>query len=361
LKIAIYHNLNNGGAIFQLENLIDNLNKDHEIHVFSPNRILSKFPKIIHHYYEISVPKNIFGHLKQAIFELPKIGEKIANDIKKDNFDVSYVFPCAVLQSPDVLRFLNRKKTIYFFAERKREFYEKTSYNHNNPRKIIARIIRLPVYIKDYINCRHADKIIVNSQFSKQILRKTYGKDGVVIYPGLRQVTPVNVKIVNTDKAIIVGQISYIKGYDLAIRLLSESGYGEVTVIGRKTDDFQSICKLSEKYRVKIKLIETENNNKKNTQLKRHGVFLACQRNEPFGITTLEACYNNNIVIGLNEGGTPEIIHHGLNGFLFERGKIRIMSKILKKIRKQKVISFTKINTIDWKYMTNNIIKISNE
>jgi glycosyltransferase involved in cell wall biosynthesis len=248
---------------------------------------------------------------------------------------------------------------LYFFAERKREFYEKTSYDYFSIKRTMARILRFPVQLKDFINCRNADKIITNSIFSNSILNRTYGKKSIVIYPGMKHVVPINKKVANTDKAIIVGQLSYTKGYDIAFNLLSNAGYREVTVIGRKTDDFNQIINISSNLGIKINLLETEDDDEKDKLYKKHGVFIACQRNEPFGITTLEACYNNNIVFGLNEGGTSEIIHHGLNGFLFDKESIINASKLLSMLRIRKSTNIIKINTIDWRIMAEKIISIS--
>lgn len=356
MKIAIYHNLKAGGALVQLKNLISCIKKENELHIFSPNNELSEVSQIYHRFYKTRQPENLLQYLSHAIFELNRVNKIISKSIEREHFDLILVFPCSVLQSPDVIRFLKHRNLIYFFAERKREFYEKTSYDHYSIKKIIARILRIPILVKDYINCTSAPKIISNSQYSKHILKKTYGKESTVIYPGLKQITPTSKLVKNLNKAIIVGQLSYIKGYDMAIQLLSKAGYKEVTIVGRRTEDFEKIEGFSFSLGVKIVLLETENDNKKDQEYKKHGVFIACQRNEPFGITTLEACYNNNIVFGLNEGGTSEIILHGLNGYLFNKKNIIITSKILSKIRKLERIKITKVNTIDWKSMAKKII-----
>jgi glycosyltransferase involved in cell wall biosynthesis len=358
MKIAIYHNLNAGGALFQIKKLIEFTKEENEIHIFSPNNNLSNLYLTTHHYYKTTDPRNITEHLIHGLFELSSINKNIAKDIDSGIFDVVYVFPCYVTQSPDVLRFLKHKSVIYFFAERKREFSEKTSFDHYTIKRVLTRALRFPIFLKDYINCIHATRIITNSIYSKNVLKKTYRKESKVIYPGLKQTTPKAFQVKNTDKAIIVGQLSYIKGYDIAINLLRKSGYKEVSVVGRKTNDFNFIKSYSKKLGVKINLLETESDNEKDAQYKKHGVFIACQRKEPFGITTLEACYNNNIVIGLNEGGTPEIIHHGLNGLLFNTNDLEIVAKILSKIRKLKKINILKVNTIDWKLMAKQITSI---
>lgn len=45
--------------------------------------------------------------------------------------------------------------------------------------------------------------------------------------------------------------------------------------------------------------------------------FLMCSRNEALGRVTVEAMLNYCIVFGYNDGGTSEIINHGITGFLY--------------------------------------------
>jgi glycosyltransferase involved in cell wall biosynthesis len=221
----------------------------------------------------------------------------------------------------------------------------------------------LRIYLKynDYVNTRLAKNIIVNSYFSYSNLKKIYNKKGIVIYPGLVKKKPTKINIYNKDKIIIVGQLSYTKGYDHALKLIAQSGNKIVTVIGRKTEDYKNIVKISKHYGVTINLVTTDNDYIKNKLYKKHGIFIACQRNEPFGITTAEACYNNLVVFGLNKGGTSEIVSHGLNGFLYEENSLKTASECLKKFQSQRRPTITKINSIDWKQMSNKMISIFNE
>ena len=50
--------------------------------------------------------------------------------------------------------------------------------------------------------------------------------------------------------------------------------------------------------------------------------------NEPFGITTLEAQGKGLFCLGINNGGTPEIVRHGLGGFLYPNTR-SISQKVL--------------------------------
>lgn len=59
--------------------------------------------------------------------------------------------------------------------------------------------------------------------------------------------------------------------------------------------------------------------------------LLMCSQYEAYGRVTVEAMLNDCVVIGRNSGGTPELIEHGKNGFLFNSREelILLMEKVL--------------------------------
>ena len=63
--------------------------------------------------------------------------------------------------------------------------------------------------------------------------------------------------------------------------------------------------------------------------------------------------------IGKKEGGTPEIIQNGINGYLYSN--LSEARKILKKVLSQDKLKFKQINTIDWKYTSDKIIEYYNK
>ena len=89
---------------------------------------------------------------------------------------------------------------------------------------------------------------------------------------------------------------------------------------------------------------------------KTHSIYLANQQFEPFGISTLEAISYNRLVLGKNEGGTPEIINHGLNGFLYPN-KIIPSKNLLKNLLNKKYFTIYKTYELDWEYTTKQLLK----
>lgn len=355
MKIAIFHNLEKGGALNSIIFPLKYLSKNNNIDIYSfqeniPQNLINNS-----YIYKIKKTINIFQNLFQALFELKKINKKIAKDIEKKNYDIVLVFPCLLTQSPYLLRYLKHKeKVIYFFTEPKREFYENTSFDYWSLKKILTRLIRLPIKFIDKKNCKSAKHIVCNSKFTAKNLKKIYNKNSTIIYPGLKPITPKKITIKNNKKILSVGQLSKIKGHDFSIKQIQGISK-EITILGRKTKETKKIKKIAKQNNISLKIKKTENDLEKDNIYKKYSIYLANNFNEPFGITTLEATSNNCLVLGKKEGGTPEIIKNKVNGFLYSN--LIEAKKILKKVISQDNLTFFQINTIDWKYTSDRILE----
>jgi len=355
MKIAIFHNLKEGGALNSIIFPLEYLKRNNEIDVYCfqkniPQNLINNF-----YIYKLKKTKNIFQNLFQILFELRKVNKKINMDINRKNYDLILVFPCLLTQSPYLLRYLKHKeKIIYFFTEPKREFYENTSFDYWSFKKIITRLIRLPIKYIDQKNCKAAKHIICNSKFTAKNLEKIYWKNSTVIYPGLKPIEPKKIIIKNNKKILSVGQLSKIKGHDFSIKQIQGISK-ELTVLGRPTEETKKIIELAKQNNVLLKPIKTEDDSQKDKIYKKYSIYLANNFKEPFGITTLEATSNNCFVLGKREGGTPEIIDDGVNGFLYS-DLSEAREKLVDVLSKDK-ITFYQINTIDWKYTSDKILE----
>lgn len=358
IKIAIFHNLKKGGALNSILELAKNLKNKNLIDIYSYSSS-QKIPKnLFDNLYLYQTSQNtgsVFKNLLFILFQLKKINKKIAIDINKKQYDLVLVFPCLLTQSPYVLRYFeNKNQIIYFFTEPKREFYEPTSFDHWTIKRRLARLIRLPLKYIDWKNCQYPKHIISNSKFTAKKLKKIYNKNSTVIYPGLKPIKPKNISVKNNKKILSVGQLSKIKGHDFSLNQLSGIN-NRLTILGRETPESKKIYQLAIDKKVFIDLIQTENDEIKNNLYKNYSIYLANNNHEPFGITTLEATSNNCLVLGKKEGGTPEIIINGTNGYLYSN--LNEARKILKKVLAKKVLKFKQINTINWQYTSDKIIK----
>ena len=358
MNIAIFHNLESGGALNSIIFSLNHLKQNNKIDIYCFKKNIPKNLVDNFYTYRIKKTKNIFQNVFQILFNLKKTNKKIAEDIDKKNYDLILVFPCLLTQSPYILRYLNNKeKIIYFFTEPKREFYENTSFDYWSLKKILARLARLPIKYIDKKNCRSVKHIICNSKFTAKNLKKFYNKKSVVIYPGLNPIKPKKITIKNNKKILSVGQLSKIKGHDFSIKQISGISK-KLAILGRDTEETKQIQKLASQNKILLNLIKTENDIKKNQIYKKYSIYLANNLNEPFGITTLEATSNNCLVLGKKEGGTPEIIKDGINGFLYSN--MKEARKVLKDVLSKDKLTFYQTNTINWKYTSDKILEYYN-
>lgn len=349
INIAIFENLNSGGALNQVKNYIKYFSKlgyKVDLYTHTPNKI--KFTNKIF-YYPVPDPKNSINEMLITIRQLKKNQQKIADKINNKKYSLVLIFPCKFTQAPFITKYIKNNKSYYFFFETKREFYEDTSYDYFSPKRIIARIIRAPIKLIDKYNCIKAKNIISNSYYSRYVLNKIYKKKSSVIYPNLKQIKTVKYKIANQKKFLSVGLISKLKNNNFTIEILKLLNQ-KLTLIGNYSNDAHNI-----NYETCCKLLSNVKDQEKIKIYKENTFYIANQINEPFGLTTLEGVNYNNFVFGLNIGGTSEIIQNGLNGILYPKN-INISSRIINKYLTKNRLIIYKTCIINWETSVKKIL-----
>lgn len=354
MRIAIFHNLHPGGAIKLLEKTsIELIKLKHEIDIYALNEFTPD--KITKKIFTYKTPKttNAFNFLISAIFTENQLCKKIAKKIIKNKYDLILVFPSLTTQSPHILKYLPKNKTIYLFTETKREYYETT--NFFNFKKLILKYFLLPLKFTDIKNCKNASNIITISQYSSSLLKKTYNKNSFIIYPGLQKTKQKVVSLKHNHKAISIGIITKLKGHHFSIKQIGEErNIKKLTIVGRKTQQSHHITKRKNK---KTNFLFHVTDKKKRKLLKENSFFLANQENEPFGIATLEAIDSNCFIFGKNEAGTSEIVKHGLDGFLYPDNIKTAKACLEQKLRNSK-INIIKTSKINWAVFTEKLLSV---
>lgn len=355
MKIAIFHNLQPGGALKYLaETSKYFVSKKHKVDIYSHDHNLQQ-PYVSNFIYAIKKTNSVLSQLKQILIEIPKISKQISKQILINNYDLIIIFPCHLTQSPTILRYLDPNKTIYMLTEPKREFYEKTSFDHNSTKRLIARILRLPIKLIDTYNTKKTKNIITVSYYEQNLIKKIYKKKSVVIHPALTTTNLTKKKLKNKN-IITVGQLSYLKGHRITVKQLKANQ--KITLLGRTTNETDIINKLATKQNIDLEIIQTENDSIKTRILKKHNIFAANYIKEPYGIATLEAIDTGLFVVGSNDGGTPEIVQHGVNGLLYPNN-IKIAKKTMEKVLTSNNINYFKNKSVDWDTTTNNILRMA--
>lgn len=349
INIAIFENLNSGGALNQVKNYIKYFSKlGYKVDLYTHTQKNIKCTNRIYNY-SVLDPKNSIYEISKTINQLRFNQKKIANKINNKKYSLVLIFPCKFTQCPFLTKYIKNKNSYYFFLETKREFYENTTYDYFSIKRIIARVIRTPIKLIDRYNCKNAKHIISNSYYSKYILNKIYNKKSTVIYPNLKQTKAIRYKIINKKNFLSVGLISKLKNNIFTIKLLKPLNQ-KLNLVGNYSDDKHKI-----KYEIYSNLLSNINDKKKINIYKKNTFYMANQINEPFGLTTLEAANYNNFVFGLNNGGTSEIIQNGLNGILYPNNN-QFATKIVNKYLNKKNLIVYKTCIINWKSSVKKIL-----
>jgi len=184
------------------------------------------------------------------------------------------------------------------------------------------------------------DFIINISQYEYQ-MSLNYGlsaKKSVVVYNGVSDAPsstalPFDVK---KDKInlLYVGRFDRQKGFDLLLEVFHENPFTDVnlylvgdTVLKDFDYDFPSNA-------VKIGWVD---NSEIDRYMKACDAVIVPSRWEGFGIVAIEALRNKKPVIASNRGALPEIIQHGVNGYIFDFDNKEELVSIIQGLSKKKL------------------------
>lgn len=322
MKIAFFHELPFGGARRVVVEYGKILSKKHHVDVFYVDReeekdLGSVFNKAYFFRYFQKGGKGQWGtrlyNDTLGLFFLSILHWRIARLIDEQKYDFVFVHPSKFTQAPFILRFL-KTKTIYFCQEPLRIAYDlmlsvlpKTSVY----KKLYEWVNRFFREIVDASNMAKADKLLANSKFAATWIEKAYGKKADVCYLGVdtNLFAPRDTK--KTDDILFLGQKIAIEGYDLFEKALSlfekapKVAYIERDEYGKGISDSDLVLAIQ-----KAKVV------------------VCLSRNEPFGLTALEAASCEVPVVAINEGGFVESVIDGKTGFLVEPSPRPIFEKL---------------------------------
>ena len=163
----------------------------------------------------------------------------------------------------------------------------------------------------DRISVERVDKIIANSQFVAQRIKKYYRKDSVVIHP------PVNYdKFYISEKTekyfLMVGRLIAYKRFDIAIEAFTKLGL-PLKIIGRGPE----LKRLKKIVGANIEFLGRVSDEKLADYYARCQAFIFPQE-EDFGIVAIEAMASGRPIIAYRGGDIPEHVEEGKTGVFFD-------------------------------------------
>ncbi len=340
MNLAVVHNLPAGGQMKTLYYQLKYLSKNHEIDLYTLSTANESFYSVksfIRNYFveKYIQPEKFPWSVLSIYFTLSSVYKKMAEKIDKGNYDAVLVYPCFFTQSPYILKYL-KTRSIYICPEAKREFYESFKRVSNNFTYRITLPFRWPLKFIDVENGRHADKIVVNSKFSKRMIEKIYRRNTVLNYLGVDTklfrpyldfstvggVHSDTSEVSSSPSVLSVGEISPHKAHDFIIRslaLIPKKIRPSLYLITQGGSEIEHIKKLARESDVVLKIFLNIKDKELLELYRQAKVYLYAAINEPFGLTILEAITCGVSVVAVKEGGVPELINGEVKGYLTDR------------------------------------------
>lgn len=305
-NVLFYENLPTGGAKLTFSETLRYVQKYYKVtHISEPN-------------YRI---KGFLHYLFTSLVISQKHQKKIIDNIKHD---LLVVYHSWLVKTPSILRYSNKHK-IYICHEPMREYYDMQHKASQNIKERIVNFLRLPIKILDRINvqARHVS-IVANSEFSKKAIENAYGRESVVIYPGIDiKRYKNNNELSKENQVICVSAINKYKRQDFLVEVIAKLPKKlrpKLVLLGNGADlqYLKLVLSKADSLDVSIQVKENLSDREKIIQLHKSKVFVYCPINEPFGIVIEEALAAGlPILTYASGGGYNEIIDYR-NGIILD-------------------------------------------
>ena len=223
--------------------------------------------------------------------------------------------------------------------------------------KIYALIVNHFLRIYDFKKAQTVDYFIVNSQNVGQRVEKFYRrKDYQVIYPPVEikkflkikeKILKAKVEIQKNDYYLTGGRMTAAKNFDLIIKACQKAEV-VLKIFGTGVEE-KNLKKLAGKNVHFLGSISDQ-------ELTRHyqgaKAFILAQKDEDFGITSVEAAAAGTPVVAYRGGGYLESITEGKTGVFFDELTVESLTKVIKRFNQMKW---------DKRVLQNHAKKFSNE
>ena len=346
MRIAVFHNLSTGGAKRVLHGFVSHLTESgHSVEVFVPSTAREDFLPLEGAGANVTVfpvPKTLSGSLYSFLRYIPPMEislrdlewtqRDIANAIDRGEYDIVFCEQDRFTMSPFFLKFIS-KPTVYFcqqpsrFNEKVlREVTRRAGYRDNlNPvRRWIRRQFAKRIPRIDKENASHARYVLVNSNFSKESVLRSYGLDSRVSYLGVDTGVFKPSGVPREGFVLSIGACSPRKGFDFLIRSLALIDRGirpKLVLICNSIDPGwrEYLEQLAKHEGVEMEIMSLVGDAELVALYNRAQLVLCAAYLEPFGLTPIEAMACGTPVIAVKEGGFKESVVHDQTGRLVER------------------------------------------
>ena len=301
--------------------------KGHEIYItgrfkdFKDNKMYNEDINFIN-IKSLDLRDDKISHIGSAILYSRKTSkelDKLNMDVLSLNDRFSAIFP-SKLETP---------KTFTTHNPDAMDFYKQFSFKNN---KINYGLFYLKKKIEEDV-ISNSDQIITLNQFITDYLNDK-GFDNTTIIPNAVDAKKYY-NVGDDDFILYAGRLSSVKGISSLVKAFSNINKEiediKLVIIGSGPEEFKlkSLVK-KENIENRVHFIPMVNKIKLREYLSCCSMFVLPSLFEMMPVTLLEAMGSGKPVVASNIPGPADIIKHGYNGFLFEKGSINELSEYLK-------------------------------
>jgi glycosyltransferase involved in cell wall biosynthesis len=348
LRIALYHNLPSGGAKRAVHewtrrlagsNSIDVYTLSTADHAFCDIRPFVQKYKIVDFrpHRQFTSPWGRLNWLQRwrDLGAMTRASRLMAAEINHGGYDVVFASPCLYTYIPILVRFL-QAPVVYYLHE---PFGPTITWQFQRPylkkrdkwRELSRRFDPLYVlYFRRLENSRIASlrnttRILANSQFTQQCMKREYNLDPAVCYCGVDLDRFHQIHDIQTENCIIsVGELTPRKGFDFLIESLANMPIDKRPVLKLacnwvSPDERHYVQELAARNDIKLHILVKLSTEELVLEYNKAQMCVYTPVSEPFGLVPLEAMACGIPVIGVREAGVMETIRHGETGLLVER------------------------------------------
>lgn len=356
MRVALFHNTPSGGAKRAIYEWTRRLSTKHTIDVYTLSSADHDFcdlrPLVAnHHSFDFS-PKPLFqsplGRLNQLqrwrdLNELKKVGQRIANKINKNGYDVVFAHTCMYTFAPAFLQFVQVPATYYLHEPLGRQFtrqfqrlYLKTTYLHTliNRFDPLIKLYNQRLATIQRAGIARTKRLLANSHFTRSCMALDFSTAIEVCYLG-----------VDTDKfyplaknqrqnyILSVGELTPRKGFDFLVETLAHIPAQQrpsLRIACNMIDDQEKmyVQHLASQSGVNLQILSKLSADQLRLEYNRAQMCVYAPVLEPFGLVPLEAMACGTPVVGVREGGVQESIVHEQTGLLVARASTEFATAI---------------------------------
>lgn len=200
-------------------------------------------------------------------------------------------------------------------------------------KRLIANTMAPIFAIYDKKITRFADTIFSNSEFSRGNIRQVYGRDSIIIYPGIDSKKFHRIDFEAKENYILtVGRLTKFKNIDLLIQTLSnlKNKNVKLKIVG-DGEEKENLKLLAEELKVsdRIEILSGLSDSEVADLFAKAKIFILCSKEEPFGMVPVEAMASGTMAIADNSGGPREIIDNEVNGILINEMNVNKLAKVV--------------------------------